>query len=62
MTELKTAITIVEIVVGVAVSILFGDFLGARVGRVKLAIAMGVVVLVAIVAFTIYAAVKLSGA
>jgi len=62
MPELKSAITIVEIVIGVAVAMLFGDFLGARVGRVKLAIAMGVVILLAIVAFTIYAAVKLSAA
>ncbi len=62
MPELKTAITLVEIVVGVAVSMLFGDFLGAKVGRVKLAIAMGAVILLAIVAFTIYAAVKLSTA
>lgn len=62
MPELKTAITLVEIVVGVAVAMLLGDFLGARAGRVKLAIAMGVVILVAIVGFTIYAAVKLSAA
>jgi hypothetical protein len=62
MPELKTAITIVEIVIGVAVAMLFGDFLGARVGRVKLAIAMGVVILIAVVAFTVYAAVKLAGA
>ncbi len=62
MPELKSAIMIVEIVIGVAVAMLFGDFIGARVGRVKLAIAMGVVILLAIVAFTIYAAVKLSAA
>ncbi len=62
MPELKTAITLVEIVVGVAVAMLLGDFLGARVGRVKLAIAMGAVILLAIVAFTVYAAVKLSTA
>lgn len=62
MPELKTAIMLVEIVVGAAVAMLFGDFLGAKVGRVRLAIAMGVLILLAIVAFTIYAAVKLAGA
>lgn len=61
MPELKTAITAVVIIIGLAVAMLFGDFLGAKVGRVKLAIAMGVLVLVAIVAFTVYAAVKLLG-
>lgn len=62
MPELKTAITLVEIIIGVAVAMLFGDFLGARVGRVKLAVAMGVIILLAIIAFTVYAAVKLSTA
>ncbi len=60
MPDLKTAITLVEIVVGVAVAILIGDFLGNRVGRVRLAIAMGVIALIAIVAFVIYAAIVLA--
>ncbi len=60
MPDLKTAITIVEIVVGVAVAMLLGDFLGNRVGRARFAIAMGVVVLIAIVAFAVYAAIVLA--
>ncbi len=60
MPDLRTAITLVEIVVGVAVAILIGDFLGNRVGRVRLAIAMGVIALIAIVAFVIYAAIVLA--
>jgi hypothetical protein len=51
---------LVEIVVGVAVAILIGDFLGNRVGRARLAIAMGVIALIAIVAFVIYAAIVLA--
>jgi hypothetical protein len=58
--ELKTAITLVEIVVGLAVAILIGDFLGGRVGRARLAIGLGILVLVAIVAFAVYAAIVLS--
>ncbi|MCX6008565.1 MAG: hypothetical protein NTW48_00715 [Chloroflexi bacterium] len=60
MPDLRTAITLVEIVVGVAVAILIGDFLGNRVGRARLAIAMGVIAMIAIVAFVIYAAIVLA--
>jgi hypothetical protein len=60
MPDLRTAITLVEIVVGVAVAIYIGDFLGNRVGRARLAIAMGVIALIAIVAFVIYAAIVLA--
>lgn len=60
MPDLRTAITLVEIVVSVAVAILIGDFLGNRVGRARLAIAMGVIALIAIVAFVIYAAIVLA--
>jgi putative Ca2+/H+ antiporter (TMEM165/GDT1 family) len=56
MDVLTTVIRWVAIVVGVAVAILIGDFLGGKVGRVRLAIAMGVIILIAIVAFAIYAA------
>ncbi|MBM4446513.1 MAG: hypothetical protein FJ023_04065 [Chloroflexi bacterium] len=57
MIDLKTAITVVGIVVGIAVVILIGDILGSRVGRARLAIVMGVISLIAIVAFVIYAAI-----
>lgn len=60
MPDLKTAITVVELVVGVAVAVLIGDFLGGKVGRVRLAIAMGVIILIAVLAFAIYAAIILA--
>ncbi len=53
--DVSSVLTIVEIVVGAAVCILIGDFLGSRVGRVKLAIAMGIIILIAIVAWGVYA-------
>ena len=59
MDSLTTAITWVAIVVGFAVAVIIGDFLGGRVGRVRLAIAMGVIILIAVLAFVIYAAVVL---
>jgi hypothetical protein len=57
MPELKTVITIIEIIVGVAVAIIIGDYLGYRVGHMKLASYalfgfLGIVVL-----FAIYAAI-----
>lgn len=61
MPTLETAITAVAILTGVAVAMLFGDFLGNRVGRARLAIALGVFVLIAVVVFTIYAGVVLLG-
>ncbi len=60
MPDLKTAITIVEIIIGVAVAMVLGDLLGNRVGRVRFAIAMGVIVLIAIVSFVVYAAIVLA--
>jgi hypothetical protein len=61
MIELKTAITIVEIIVGVAFAMVIGDYLGHKVGRGKLAIGTLISVLVLIVAFAIYSAVVLAG-
>ena len=59
MLDLRTAMTILGIVVGVAVVIVIGDLLGSRIGRARLAIIMGVMSLIAIVAFVIYVAVLL---
>ena len=56
MLELKGAITGVEIVAGTVAAMLLGDYLGYKVGRWRLAAAVGGVILVSIVAFTIYAA------
>ena len=59
--ELKTAINVVIIVVAAALAMLVGDFLGNRVGRARFAVAMGILVLVAFVAFGVYAAIILIG-
>ncbi len=59
MPELKTTITVVEIIVAVALTMLLGDYLGYKVGRWRLAAIVGIVALVSIVAFAIYAAVVL---
>jgi hypothetical protein len=60
MLELKDAITVVEIVVAAVVAMLLGDYLGHKIGRWRLAIIVGVVAVVSIVAFAIYAAVVLA--
>ena len=60
MPELTNAITIVEIIVAAVVAMLLGDYLGYKIGRWRLAIIVGVVALVSIVTFAIYAAVVLA--
>jgi len=60
MTELKDAITVVEIIVAAVVAMLLGDYLGYKIGRWRLAMIVGLIALVSIVAFAIYAAVVLA--
>jgi len=60
MPELEVAITMVEITVGIAVAMLLGDYLGYKIGRWRLATIVGLIALVSIVAFAIYAAVVLA--
>ena len=60
MEHLKTAITIVEIIVGVAAALLIGDYIGYKFGRMKLATFTLFTVLGIIILFAIYAAVILS--
>ena len=60
MDELKTAITTVEAIVAIAVLLTLGDYLGYKVGRWRLATFVGIVTLVVIVAFAIYAAIVLA--
>jgi hypothetical protein len=60
MSELKTAITVVEIIVGVAAVLLIGDYVGYKIGRMKLATYTLFTVLGVVIAFAIYAAIKLS--
>jgi len=59
MPELKTVLMYVEITVAAVAAMLLGDLLGYRIGRTRLAIAGGIIVLAAIIAFAIYAAIKL---
>ncbi|MBM2825692.1 MAG: hypothetical protein HW402_1356 [Dehalococcoidales bacterium] len=59
MPDLKTAITIIEMLVAAVVAILLGNYLGYKVGRWKLAGILGVLVLVAVIVFAIYAAIVL---
>ena len=60
MPELKSAIISVEIIVAVVLLLLLGDYLGYKIGRWRLAAIVGIVALVSIVAFAIYAAVMLA--
>ncbi len=55
--ELKNASTAVVIIVAAVVLMLLGDYLGYKIGRRRLAVIVGIVALVSIVAFAIYAAV-----
>ncbi len=60
MTELKSVIFVIEIIIAALLVMLLGDYLGYKVGRWRLAVAVGIVALVSIVAFAIYAAVRLA--
>ena len=60
MSELKTGITVVEIVIAALVLVVLGDYLGYKFGHRRVASLAGVVALVVIVAFAIYAAVMLA--
>jgi hypothetical protein len=60
MDVLKTAITVVEIIVAVAVILVIGDYIGHKFGRMKLATFTLFTVLGVIVAFAIYAAIALN--
>lgn len=60
MPDLKNAITIVEIIVGVVAAVALGDYLGYKIGRRRLAIIVSIIALVSIVIFAIYAAVVLA--
>ena len=60
MPELKDAITVVEIIVAVVVALLLGDYLGYKIGRWRLAAIVGLIALVSIIAFAVYAAVVLA--
>ncbi|HEX7475109.1 MAG TPA: hypothetical protein VF318_04015 [Dehalococcoidales bacterium] len=60
MDSLRTAITVVEIIVGVAAALVIGDYIGYKFGRMRLATYTFFTVLGVIVAFAIYAAISLN--
>jgi hypothetical protein len=60
METLKTAISIVEIVVAIAAAMLIGDYIGYKFGRMKLATYTLFTVLGIIILFAVYAAIKLN--
>ncbi len=59
MEELQSAIRYVLIVVATIAAILLGDYLGYKIGRMKLVWSGIVVALLAIIVFAVYAAVVL---
>ncbi len=60
MDQLRLAISAVEGLVGVAVFLVVGDYLGYKFGRWRLASYVGMGILMVIIAFAIYAAVVLA--
>jgi hypothetical protein len=58
--ELRTAITIVEIIVAIGVSMVLGDYIGYKFGRMKLATTVLFTLIGVIVIFAIYAAILLN--
>jgi hypothetical protein len=59
MPDPKTAVLILEIVVGAAIAMIIGDFLGNRIGRTRLVMALGVIVLFAIIVYVVYSIVQI---
>jgi len=60
MSDLKTAITCLEIAVAAMALLVLGDYLGYKFGHMRTAIAIGIITLILIVAFAIYAAIHIS--
>ncbi len=59
MQELESAIRYVVVIVATIAAILLGDYLGYKIGRMKLVWSGIVVALLAIIVFAVYAAVVL---
>ncbi len=60
MMDIKLAITIVEIVIAIIFAMALGEYLGYKIGRMRLAVILLGIVLVVIVCFTIYAGIVLA--
>jgi len=54
MSDPKTVFTIFAVIAVIGISMILGDFLGGRIGRAKLALAIGIAILIAMVGFVIY--------
>ncbi len=59
MDPLRLAIEIVLIIIAIIAVMLIGDYLGYKIGRMKLAIYGGYTVLALVILFAIFAAIKL---
>ncbi|MBI2848108.1 MAG: hypothetical protein HYX83_02935 [Chloroflexi bacterium] len=59
MPDLKSAINIVEILIAALAILVLGNYLGYKMGRWRLAALIGIIALIIIIAFAIYAAVLL---
>ena len=53
MPDTKTAALILEIVVGAAIAMIIGDYLGNRIGRTRLVIGLGIIIIIAIIVFAV---------
>ncbi len=60
MIEPKSATNIFVIIIAIIAAMTLGDYLGHKIGRWRLAIILGIIALVVIVLFAIYAAVVLA--
>ena len=60
MPDLKLAMNIVEIIIGTVAAMALGDYLGYKIGRIRLAAIVGVIAIVTFIGFAIYAAIILT--
>lgn len=60
MSELKNAITIVELIIAVLATLVLGDYLGYKIGHWRLATIVGLIALASVIIFAIYAAIVLA--
>jgi len=60
MPALQSGITWVEIIIGVIVCLVLGDYLGYKFGRKKIALVGGSIALLSIIFFAVFAAVELA--
>lgn len=59
MIDLKDALNILELIIATLALLIIGDYLGHKFGRLRLAATVGVIALITIIAYVIYAVVVL---